>query len=213
MRSILLVTAVATLGFLATAAHADETPGLYRKDRLELSVGENLGGFSVGPLSGFTFGGTVQARHGFGPVHLTLEGGFYGLSMRKNLSDETAYGGKLTRVGAAAELHFARFGSKSIGADLYVSGGFGRQMIWWNQGGKLTRPDVSMGLGIRALFGIGGSDEKPRVITVDMGVRGLVADAPDLGAGERCSAICDEVSGPYPYDLGIFWAMSVGYGW
>lgn len=213
MRSHFLVAVVATVGSLASSADAEESEGLYRKGRLELSVGENLGSYAVGPLSGFAFGGTIQARHGLGALHLVLEGGFYGMAMRKNVTDETSYGARLTRIGAAAEYHFVTFGEKSVGLDLFVSGGVGRQMLWWTQGGKLERQDVALGFGLRGLFKVGGSNEKPKVVVVETGVRGLVADAPDLGAPSRCSAICDEGSKPFPYDVSVLWGLSVGYGW
>lgn len=208
----LLVAVPLALTARPAVARADDgASGLFRKDRLELLVGEHIGGFGVGPLGGVGFGGTLQARHGFGPVHIVLEAMFMDLGLSKG--DEGTYDGSMVRIGAAAQLHFARFGDKSVGFDLYAETGTGQQEVYWDGGGKLTRQDLALGLGLRALFKVGGSHEQPQVITVDVGVRGYVARAPDLGQGPTCAALCDERTEPFPYDVAVFSALAIGYGW
>lgn len=210
--SLPLLVAVALIPLAPTSpAHAeDRERGLFRKDRLELSVGEHVGGFGVGPLGGVGFGATTQARHGFGPFHLVLEAAFLDLGLSKG---DVTYDGAMVRLGAAAQLHFARVGDRGAGFDLYVETGTGRQEIWWDQGGKLTRQDLALGVGLRGLFKVGGSSDDPDVVTVDVGVRGYVAHAPDLGEGAGCAALCDERTEPFPYDVGVFSTLAIGYGW
>jgi hypothetical protein len=194
---------------IASTAHADDGDR-WKQAHLELSAGTRLGGYGVGSLHGFAAGGHLDA--GVRRDSLALIGEYELMSVGDD-DDPAVAGdpvrGRMHRLGATLRYSAFDFGGgyAPVRGDIWLEGGAGEEWIGWNEGGRLSRRDLSLGFGFQATFKIG--DEHPRYIGIYYAMRGLVARAPERkDAGPTCAGPCDEPTLPSPWDIGLFYSDS-----
>jgi hypothetical protein len=186
----------------------------WTKPRFEGAVGALVGGYSVGPVSG-TAGG-MHFDAGLRMDKLYLYGEYDFLSVGQDSYEVIdPVRGFLHRLGANARYSLAAFGGHGeipVRGDVWAEVGAGHEMIWWHEGGKLTRRDLSFGFGAQATFRIGR--DKPKFIGVYYAFKGWVADAPGSKGDmdPTCAGPCDEPTGPSPYDFGLMFNFGVPFG-
>jgi hypothetical protein len=201
---------------MAGVASADDDDDPFAKARTQIGVGMLVGGYSVGPVSGAGVGMHLDIGRQMG--NLALLGEYNLLSIGESSLDvEDPIRGIQHRFGLNARYNFVDFGGghrTPIQGAVWLEGGLGRQIINWNEGGRLTRDDLALGFGVQTNFRISKRDKKPKFIGVHYAFRATIARSPvaDEMAPATCGGPCDEPTGPSPYDLGLFFNMGVTFG-
>ena len=124
--------------------------------------------------------------------------------------------GLLHRGGANLRYDVGAIGGrdKPVQGTFWLEGGAGREWIFWDEGGRLTRDDVSLGFGAQMNFQLGRHDPKPRVLGIYYAFKTTIARGPDADqmAPATCGGPCDEPTAPSPYDLGLYFNVGLQYG-
>lgn len=195
--------------------HDDEPEDAFDRPRTEIGVGMLMGGFSVGPVGGFAVGMHLDVGRQMGPLKVFGEYNF--MSVGDEYTQDDPVRGLMHRGGVAARYNFATIGGgryKPIRGSFWVEGGAGRELIRWNQGGKLTRDDLALGFGAQMDIKIGRHSPRPKTFSVYYAFKALVAESPgvDKMRPAVCGGPCDEPTQPSPYDLGLFFNLGLQWG-
>lgn len=186
----------------------------WKKLRFEGEIGALIGGQRIGYLSGF--GGGLHVDAGLRRDRLLVFGEYDWLSVgSSNYADPSSdVRGFMHRLGANARYSLGVLGGHRdvpVRGDFWAELGVGHQQIYWHEGGKLGRKDLSFGLGAQATFKIGR--EKPKFVGVHYAVKMTLAKAPARKDEDpMCAGPCDEPTGPSPWDLGVFFNFGVPFG-
>ncbi|HUJ57453.1 MAG TPA: hypothetical protein VLX92_03145 [Kofleriaceae bacterium] len=121
--------------------------------------------------------------------------------------------GIMHRFGLTGRVAFARgdtepsVGNPGVDGTLWLEAGAGEEIIDWDKGGALHRPDLALGIGVTGGYRTGHGNRGGIVL----GFRVLFAERTDLDqTSATCSAPCTEATRPaawgdrsYLFDLGI----------
>jgi hypothetical protein len=208
-----LFALLASSAVLPAAANADQAD--FDVNRWDITIGGLIGGYSVGPIGGIAGGMHIDAGRTMKNVFLYGEYDFVSVGDSPDYYDteKVTIRGQMHRLSVNARYRGARFGGQysPVQGAVWFEGGLGNETILWNEGGRLSRRDISFGLGLEATFKVG--EEKKKYIGVYYAFKGLVADSPDTSDSETCAGPCDEATGPIPYDFGAFFSLGVTFGW
>jgi hypothetical protein len=213
-----LVIASLLVAGSATAAHAQDSYGerdVFEVPRTEIGFGMLAGGYSVGPVSGAAAGIHLDAGRQFGRVKLFGE---YNMLVIGNSGSatEAATRGLQHRGGANLRYDVGAIGGdgKPVQGTFWLEGGAGREWIYWQEGGRLTRDDISLGFGAQVNFQLKRYDTRPRVLGVYYAFKTTIAKAPgesQMGPA-TCGGPCDTPTKPSPYDLGVYFNLGIQFG-
>lgn len=185
----------------------------WEKTRFEGAVGGLVGGQSVGWVHGTAGGLHLDAGLRLDRLYLYGEYDFMSVGQDSYDVDEPVRG-FMHRGGVSARYSVATVGGKRdipVRGDFWIEAGLGDQVINWHEGGRLHRPDVSMGLGGQASFRLGR--DKPKFLGFYYALKVTVADAPPRKDNQpTCAGPCDYPTPPSPYDVGIFFNFGVPFG-
>jgi len=204
-------TAVAT-----DSAPAEEEHNPFRLGRSDFGFGVLAGGYSVGPVSGPGVGLHIDA--GWNRRAWLLYGEYDFLSIGENQQDVTdPIRGLLHRFAAMGRYAFAEFGDGEnipLQGQFWVEAGAGREIVVWDEGGRLGRNDLALGLGAELNVVTKKDTPHPNVFGIYYAFRMTIARAPDADKVEMatCGGPCDEPTLPSPYDLGLFFNAGLSWG-
>jgi len=211
-----LALAALTLAAAGGSALAqDDDSDVFHRPRTELGFGMLAGGYSVGPVSGAAVGIHIDAGRQLGPLKLFGEYDLLSIGQSSQATTDPVRG-LLHRGGADLRYDLGSIGGgdKPVQGTFWLEGGVGREWVYWEEGGKLTRDDVSFGFGAQVNFQLHRYDPKPRVLGIYYAFKGTVSRSPDADqmAPATCGGPCDEPTRPSPYDLGLFFNLGLQFG-
>jgi hypothetical protein len=167
-----------------------------RRARVEAAVGLMFGSVGADDYVGSATGGAIDLglRRGrwFGY-------GEYALFQHDGELADVAISGLLHRASANAryDLRQLWFGDEAV-LSAWFEAGLGYELIRWEGGGNLGRPDASVGIG----GGIQVGEEASR-IGIGYSIRLLFTPAPERkGEPMQCAGPCYEPTGPLGVDVG-----------
>jgi hypothetical protein len=205
-------TAIAT----DTAPPDQEEKNPFRLGRSDFGFGLLAGGYSVGPVSGPGVGLHLDA--GWNRKAWLLYGEYDFVSIGENQQDVSdPIRGLLHRFAAMGRYAFAEFGDGEnipLQGQFWVEAGAGREIIRWDEGGRLGRNDLAFGIGAELNVVTRRDTPDPNVFGIYYAFRLTVARAPDSDKIEMatCGGPCDEATLPSPYDLGLFFNVGLSWG-
>ncbi len=207
-----LALAAALLAATAGTALAQEEADIFRVHRTEVGAGMLAGGFGVGKVHGAAAGIHINAGRQMGRVKLYAEYDMLSIGQADTVPD--AVRGLLHRGGANLRYDVGAIGRDRVQGTFWLEGGAGREWIFWNEGGRLTRDDLSLGFGAQMNFQLGRYEPKPRVLGIFYAFKTTIARAPDAdqSAPATCGGPCDEPTRPMPYDLGLYFNVGLQFG-
>jgi hypothetical protein len=201
---------------VATDGAAEEEHNPFRLGRSDFGFGILAGGYSVGPVSGPGVGLHIDA--GWNRKAWLLYGEYDFLSIGESQQDVTdPIRGLLHRFGAMGRYAFAEFGDGQnipLQGQFWIEGGAGREIVMWDEGGRLGRNDLAVGLGAELNIVTKRDTPHPNVFGIYYAFRMTIARAPDADKVEMatCGGPCDEATLPSPYDLGLFFNGGLSWG-
>ena len=188
----------------------DYDPYAHQEHRL-LPTGE--GGFEVGTFSVGRIAGTAIGFHLGAGVRwnkLVLLGGYELLSLKQDADVPDPVRGLIHRFGATVRYSIGDKSMRPLRGDFWLELGGGREIIRWFDGGKLSRNDVSVGIGAQGSIRFGAN--KRRNMGLYYAAKFIIADRPDgkiMTPG--CAGPCDEPTAMIPIDLGIFFDVGIPF--
>lgn len=201
---------------VATDVAPAEEDNPFQLGRSDVGFGVLAGGYSVGPVSGPGVGLHIDA--GWNRRAWLLYGEYDFLSIGESQQDVTEpIRGLLHRFGANVRYAFAEFGDGRdvpLQGQFWLEGGVGREIVLWDEGGRLGRNDLAIGLGAELNVVTKRDTPHPSVFGIYYAFRMTVARAPDADKVEMatCGGPCDEATLPSPYDLGLFFNAGLSWG-
>ncbi len=207
---------LATVMALAGPALADSDDEGFDKARTEIGFGMLVGGFSVGPIGGAAVGMHLDVGRQMGPLKVFGEYNLLTIGQSANVGDPDPVRGVMNRLGLNARYNFSSFADrrKKIQGSFWVEAGVGREVIDWNQGGRLRRDDIGFGIGAQFNVRMNGNKRKPKVFSFYYALKVTVAESPDADkvTVPTCGGPCDEPTGPSTNDYGIFFNLGLQWG-
>jgi hypothetical protein len=175
-----------------------------------------VGGFAVGPIGGTAIGLHLDVGRQMGELKLLGEYNFMGIG-ESSYEVENPTRGVMQRAGLLARYNFAEIGSgrrTPLQGAFWLEAGLGRERIQWNEGGVLSRDDVSLGFGAQLNVLIGRDSPKPKTFSIYYAFKALIAKSPggDQMGPATCGGPCDEPTAPSPYDAGFFFNLGLNWG-
>jgi hypothetical protein len=197
--------------YIATA----EKPKPKKERRTEVNLAMLVGGTDIGDTMRSTAGVQINVGRRFGDVVLLGEYGHFGVGS----SDPH---GSMDRLGLTARYSLLRTQGKRepgdkvkpIAGDYWFEGGAGVQRISWDEGGRLTRPELILGFGWQFNAVMDRKSAKPRYYGPYVAFRASLARAPELeeSVAAACAGPCDTASGPPGTDVSMFFHFGVNWG-
>jgi hypothetical protein len=216
-----VLAALAVVAMLAARprpAHADyddyggSSRDPWKKLRFEGGIGALVGSQRVGYVAGTAGGMHVDGGVRLDRFMVYVE--YDLLSVGETATDQPdPLRGLMHRVGADVRYSLTSFGGGDapIRGDIWAEVGAGHEEIYWHEGGKLGRKDLSFGLGAQATFKLGRSH--PRYLGVYYAMKGWVASAPERKDDQPvCAGPCDTATAPSPWDVGVMFNFGVPFG-
>jgi hypothetical protein len=156
-----------------------------------------------------TTGGTLGASVGRRWNRLLLRGGLGLGGVTWSAAPGDDRDGSLTRVDLTARYAFARtkLARGKLGFDLWVEAGAGREWLRWEEGGKLARDGVVLGIGLDEVLAFSSDDSKARVLRGVIAFRWFIPPESDEGDMTAAEAMAS------PGELGTGWQAQVGFSW
>ena len=204
---------VATSALAAPAIATSVEPARKGERRYEVDLGMLIGGTDIGQTQKSTVGLHLNAGRRYGD--LVVLGEFDHLALGRSVT------GTLNRVGVMARYSLLRTSGEPdrrgrrfpLSGDFWFEGGVGAERITWDDGGRLTRPDLAFGFGWQFNVLIDRNGERPRYYGPYVAFRAHLARAPESQGGEvTCAGPCDSPSGPPLNDLSMFFHMGINWG-
>jgi hypothetical protein len=191
---VLCVALVAALPEVAVADEWDEPAP--RRARFEAAVGLMFGSHGADDYVGDQTGGAIDVGirsgkwFGYGEYALFHHHG--------ELADMTI-SGLLHRASANVRYDLKQLWFDDAGVlSAWIEAGIGYELIRWEAGGNLGRPDASIGVGGGIQIGKAG-----KRIGIGYAIRLLATPAPERkGEPLQCAGPCYEPTGPLGVDLG-----------
>lgn len=196
--------------------HDEPEQNPFRLGRSDFGFGLLAGSYSVGPVSGPGVGLHIDA--GWNRKSWLLYGEYDFVSIGESQQDiADPIRGLLHRFAAMGRYAFAEFGDGSnipLQGQFWLEGGVGREVVLWDEGGRLGRNDLAIGLGAELNVVTRRDTPDPNVFGIYYAFRLTVARAPDSDKIEMaaCGGPCDEPTLPSPYDLGLFFNAGLSWG-
>jgi len=178
--------------------------------RVEARIGMLVGGGDVGDVSGPSNGVQVAVGARYGDVTGLAEYDY----VTENDPDDatTARHGDMSRAGVVARWSLFRSGNDApVAVDYWVEAGGGYERITWAPGGVLDRPDLVLGFGAE-LDGQVHRDTGTRHIGSWIGLRAIVARAPDAGLPPACGGPCTMATPPSRDDVAFYFTWGMHWG-
>ena len=178
--------------------------------RVEARIGMLVGGGDVGDVTGPSNGVQVAIGARYGDVTGLAEYDY----LTENDPDDamTSRHGDLSRAGLVARMSLFRTGNDGpVAADYWVEAGAGYERISWAPGGVLDRPDLVLGFGAE-LDGQVHHDTGTRHIGSWVGLRAIVARAPDPGLPPVCGGPCSMATPPSRNDVAFYFSWGMHWG-
>lgn len=221
--------AAAVLALASAPARADDE-ALARIDqsvRWEGAFGIRVGTFHVGPFDGFAFGFHLDGGVRLDRLFLYGEYSYMGISNTPPAqSDQSAMSsvpidtkpqeisGIVQRVGANARYSLGKLASNDIPirGDFWIEGGVGEQLVRWDRGGELHRPDLSFGFGGQFSARLGHAHDHRAGFYYALKATFAHAPAAYLQQTKTCAGPCDTPTGPIPVDRSFLFNMGIVFG-
>ena len=233
MRTLVIIALLATVRL----AHADDDESaaevqVAEQDRLpqwEGALAFDAGSFHTSSVTNLAVGLDVEAGLRMNRLALLGEYRFLGLSSFDGPTPPTAGVAAMASTTPAASVptgYVHRFGLAlryslfevftpchtdwpcGFRTDLWLEGGVGEQLIQWDAGGQLHRPDVSLGLG----WSIGGRDDS-RHEAYFIAVRATLSRPPaGVSNTPTCAGPCDTPTPPVNVDRSILFTTGFVFG-
>ncbi len=216
------LAAIAVLA-LGVPAHADDLTTIDRSSRWEGAFGIRVGSFQVGGLALMGFGFHLDGGVRFDRVQLLAEYGLLSIS-----SDDPATSGEMTtpqsamptlegivqRVGVDARYSLGKLASDDVPlrGDFWIEGGFGVQLVQWQLGGEMHRPDLSFGFGGQFSGRFGHAHDHHAGIYYAL--KATFARAPESYANQpaTCAGPCDTATRPIGIDRSFLFNLGIVFG-
>jgi hypothetical protein len=174
-------------------------------------------GWGLGARGGATFGRHLAVMIDYSDIGTNAPSGWSPTANVAALGGSvpaapTSNSGSFTRIGALARYTVrSKFGGTSSGeksllARAWILAGVGHEIVLWDAGGRLTRPDLAIGLG-GSFGGIGKRSFGDSYFEIQLWI------APRSRSGATtCGGPCDIATPPPPFDrsLVIDWGISFG---
>lgn len=196
-------TAIATANATSGAPPADR--------RIDTRIGLLVGGGDVGDVTGPSSG--VHASVGYRIGALTVMGEYDYLGVGDGDDDVRGRDGRMTRGGVAARWQVADVApvGAPVGLEFWIEGGAGAERIAWLRGGKLYRPDLTLGFGFE-IDGRGWRKPRPRHFGAYVAFRAIVARAPAPTGPATCEGPCTVATPPSRNDVGLYFHLGLHWG-
>jgi hypothetical protein len=214
MRSFASFAALAAVTALASSARAQEPAIAYSAPptphRVEARIGMLVGGGDVGDVTGPSSGLQLAIGARYGDVTALAEYDY----LTENDADDamTSRHGDMSRAGLVARWSLLRNGGDGpVAADYWVEAGAGYERIAWAPGGVLDRPDLVLGFGAE-LDGQIHRETGTRHIGSWVGLRAIVARAPDPGLPPVCGGPCSMATPPSRNDVAFYFSWGMQWG-
>jgi len=198
-------------GLMATASLAQADGDQYRRmHRTELTLGTLIGSHDIGHISGPAAGLHTELGKHFGDIGLIAQYDLMGVGDTPDLKGH-GIRGMMHRIGLSARYSAFNVGKSFIAADFWLEGGLGREFIQWDGGGKLTRNDFTLGVGVHPMFMVG---DKRRYLGYFLAFRMFVSESPDarFELPATCAGPCDEPTRPPTTDYSFFFNFGFTFG-
>jgi len=181
--------------------------------RFEGAIGALIGSERVGTVAGTAAGMHFDA--GLKRDRLFAYGEYDFLSVGQSAYDvQDPVRGFMHRFGLDARYSIGKFGGHGetpVRGDVWGEVGVGYEDVFWREGGRLGRKDLSFGFGAQATFRIGR--DHPHFIGIYYAMKTWIARTPATKARPpMCAGPCDEPTGPSPYDFGMMFNFGVPFG-
>lgn len=215
MRKLLglaLVTGLATSQAWATPYIATSEPEPPLR-RTEMHLGMLVGNSDIGDVSGPGVGFEVNVGRRFGDLTLLGQLAYMGVGESRYQVD--ARRGELARVGLIGRYSmFDIAAAKPLAYDFWIEAGGGRQRVSWEQGGTLTRNDLTLGLGMHIDATIEQDGNSPSHLGPFFALRFNLARAPSLADDSMptCGGPCDTATTPSSNDISVFFHAGMYWG-
>jgi hypothetical protein len=201
---------------LASSARADEAAIAYSAPptphRVEARIGMLVGTGDVGDVSGPSNGVQLAIGARWGDVTGLAEYDY----VTENDPDDamTPRHGDLSRAGLVARWSLFHSGSADspVAVDYWVEGGGGYERVTWAPGGVLDRPDLVLGFGAELDGQVNHDSGHPRHIGSWVGLRAIVARAPESGLPSVCGGPCSMATPPSRNDVGFYFTWGMHWG-
>jgi hypothetical protein len=221
-----LAGAALLVAALGRPALADTDLGkLDRSLRWEGAFGIRVGSFHVGEFDGSGFGVHLDGGVRVDRLLLMAEYGFMSISNEPDQPSGTAEAttaplpasvleGFVQRFGVDARYSVGKVASDEIPlrGDFWVEGGFGEQLVRWDRGGELHRPDLSLGFGgqFSGRFGHGHDHHAG----IYYALKATFAHAPTAYANlpPTCAGPCDNATRPISIDRSFLFNLGIVFG-
>lgn len=201
MRPLALILLILATPALAAADNDDKY--------LKVDFGMVAGSQKIGPMDGSTMGMHLDVARVMGRTQIMLEYQLLHLADGGEYHAESAGEGIIQRVGATLRFALQRkqIGNCCFNTSFFVEAGFGRQFVFWNEGGRLTRDDLAVGLAFDAT----GTGRKRRGMTYAFRATLAENEAAD-SAPSVCGGPCDSPSKPPRFDIGLMFMITIAIG-
>jgi hypothetical protein len=201
----LLVMIVGALVPRGAGADPEEAVQPRPQAKLGVAVLVNFAAWDVGPLSFDGNGADVEVAMGVGKRGQVAVAGFLG-RLDEYYSDIEGTQG---RLGLTARWFPRTFHlDRHAAYEMYLEGGTGMQRTWWDGGGRLTRHDVSLGVGTQFRFAAAGQS------ALRAGVKFIWAEPPPLAQLERavCRGSCPDSGRAASVDTAVMGQLGLSWG-
>ena len=223
MRAIVSAALFASLA--VRPVHADDAHRIDATPRWEGAFGFRVGSFHVGSFDGLAFGLHLDGGIRFDKLQLLGEYSFMSISQQPPTDNDAAaakaaptpaadLSGIVQRVGLDARYSVAKIVGEEVPlrGDFWLEGGFGEQVIRWELGGELHRPDVSFGFGgqFSARFG----EHHDHHVGVYYAFKALLAHGPAsyVNSPPTCAGPCDTATRPIGIDRSLMFNFGLVFG-
>jgi hypothetical protein len=208
--------AALSLAALSSPALAQEPAIAYTAPptphRVEARIGMLIGGGDVGDVTGPSNGVQLAIGARYGEVTGLAEYDY----LTENDADDamTSRHGDMSRAGLVARMSLFRTGNDDspVAADYFVEAGAGYERISWAPGGVLDRPDLVLGFGAELDGQVHRDSGATRHIGSWVGLRAIVARAPDPGLPPVCGGPCSMATPPSRTDVGFYFSWGMQWG-
>lgn len=206
---------------LVTPAAADDLLKVDRSARWEGAFGIRVGDYRAGAFDGTAFGFHLDGGMRFDRVQLLAEYSLLEVSQDVPAASDamgaqamTTTDGLVQRVGLDARYSLGKLASEDIPlrGDFWIEGGVGEELLQWQLGGEMHRPDVSFGFGgqFSGRFGRAHDHHAGLYYALKATFARAPASYADLPA--TCAGPCDTATRPIGIDRSFLFNLGILFG-
>ena len=220
-----LAAALVTLMLAPALAHADDDLArVDRSTRWEGAFGMRVGSFHVGDFAGMGFGFHLDAGERFDRLLVYGEYSFLSISNAPPDSGTSERGtsvpetpevdGMVQRIGANARYSVGKIVGDEVPlrGDFWLEAGLGEEFIRWDLGGKMQRPDVSLGFGGQFSGRFGHAHDHHAGMYYALRVTLARAPSSFTDRAPTCAGPCDTATSPNPIDRSFLFNLGIVFG-